>query len=116
VKKKKTRTLYVILRPGLLEFLPAAKKASLEIAPYTMWPRSLMSDILDRIDPSGLMITHWMTRDSHSEMLKRRLLVRTVMIDHKPEVYGKPGSNAIKVSLISGDENDVELWNLHDFF
>lgn len=116
VEKKKTRVLYVILRPGLREFLQAAKKASFEIVPFTMWPRSLMSDILDWIDPSGLIISHWMMRSSHSDMLKGRLLDRTVMVDHKPKIYGKPWSNAIKVSLFSGNANDVELWSLHSFF
>lgn len=51
VNKKKT-ALYVILRPGLGEFLKAAKKASFEIVAFTMWPQGLISDILDRIDPS----------------------------------------------------------------
>lgn len=115
---KKKMALYVILRPGLDKFLKAAKKASFEIVAFTMWPQGLISDILDRIDPSRRIISHcWLIQDTHSDMLKgRTLLDRTVMVDHEPRVHDKYWSNVIKVSPFFGDANDSELWSLLGFF
>lgn len=126
VTKEKTSTLYVTLRPGLHEFLQAAKKACFEIVTFTK-RRRYMSWILRQIDPTGEIITHQLFHDDCCpETGKRkdiidlnqtgRMLDRSVIIHYNPKSHVKPWCNAIKVGPFTGDTDDVELSTLLSFF
>ncbi|KAF3341349.1 putative C-terminal domain small phosphatase [Carex littledalei] len=94
VTKDTTLTLYVTLRPGLHEFLLAAKKACFEVVTFTWQPREYVSHILSQIDPTGEMISHKMFHNYCHEtgnrkavmdlMLTGRKLDRSVIIDKNP--------------------------------
>ncbi|KAF3341303.1 phosphatase PSR2 [Carex littledalei] len=126
VKNEKTSTLYVILRPGLHEFLHAAKKACFEIVTFTWWPQKYVSQILNQIDPNGQIITHKLFHNYFLKTGNRKAVMdltltgrmkdRSVIIDKNPNLCVKQWRNAIKVSPFTGDNNDDELWRLFSFF
>jgi Dullard-like phosphatase family protein len=120
-KTKKTWTLYVTLRPGLNEFLNAAKKACFEIVTFSK-PRCYMFPILNHIDPTGKLITHRLFHEYSFDpktvinLYKTgRMLDHSVIIDYNPKLHVKPWRNAIKVSKFTGNADDVELRSLVSF-
>jgi Dullard-like phosphatase family protein len=123
-KKEKTKTLYVTLRPGLIEFFQAAKKARFEIVTISK-PRYYTSHILNHIDPTGKIITHRLFYDYSFDPKNRknvidlyqtgRKLDHSVIIDYNPKFHVKPWCNAIKVTKFTGNADDVELQSMVSF-
>lgn len=124
-EKTSTSTLYVTLRPGLHQFLHAAKKACFEIVTFTWWPEKYISQILSKIDPTGEIITHklfdnYLLKIGNKKAvmdlkLTGRMQDRSVIIDKDPNLRVKQWRNAIKVNPFTGDSNDGELWRLFGF-
>lgn len=117
-------TLYVVKRPGLDEFLRAAA-ASFEVVVFSTAPESRASPVIDRLDPSGDLISHRLYRDScaagsSGEILKLDLsrtgrdLKRVIIVDDVEERYSKQRMNGIVVApFYDGDRRrDRELWRV----
>lgn len=126
VIKGKRRACYVVKRPGLDEFLRAAKNASVEVVIYTSACSEYANPIIDALDLTRKLITHRLYQNACTKRRKGlfmkdlvstgRQLDRCVIIDDDPKVHVKQWANAITVRPFLGDHADTDLMNLVKFF
>lgn len=125
VIKGKKRACYVIKRPGLDEFLCAAKNASIEVVVYTSECNEYADPIIDILDPTGKLITHRLYRNACTKcgnglfmkdlVSTGRQLDQSLIIDDNPKKHVKQWGNAIAVRPFLGDHTDTDLINLAKF-
>ncbi|KAK4794011.1 hypothetical protein SAY86_012005 [Trapa natans] len=115
---------YVLKRPGVDRFLRAISQ-SFEVVIFTAGLKEYASLVLDRLDPTGAMISHRLYRDSCREMEGKfvkdlsgmgRDLRRVVLVDDNPNAYGFQPENAMPIAPFIDDLKDAELGKLAKFF
>ncbi|KAK4770740.1 hypothetical protein SAY87_031272 [Trapa incisa] len=115
---------YVLKRPGVDKFLQAISER-FEVVIFTADLKEYASLILDRLDPTGAMVSYRLYRDSCREMEGKfvkdlsgmgRDLKRVVIVDDNPNAYGFQPENALPISPFIDDLKDVELGKLIKFF
>jgi Dullard-like phosphatase family protein len=126
VIKGKRRACYVVKRPGLDEFLRAAKNASLEVVIYTSGCSEYAGPIIDALDPTRKLITYRLFQNACTKrkngllmknlILTGRQLDRCVIIDDNPKLHVKQWANAIAVRPFLGDHADTDLIDLMKLF
>ncbi|KAH7568718.1 hypothetical protein ACOSP7_011746 [Xanthoceras sorbifolium] len=114
---------YVLKRPGVDAFLESISE-KYEVVVFTAGLKEYASLVLDRLDKKGL-ISHRLYRDSCKQFDGKfvkdlsevgRDLKKAVIVDDNPNAYHFQPENAIPVKPFTGDNCDVELLKLIDFF
>ncbi|XVE51511.1 hypothetical protein DITRI_Ditri02bG0047900 [Diplodiscus trichospermus] len=114
---------YVLKRPGVDFFLEEISK-KYEVVVFTAGLKQYASQLLDQIDPKGL-ISHRLYRDSckavEGKFLKDlsemgRDLGKVVIVDDNPNAYSLQPENAVPIRPFVEDGEDRELEKLLVFF
>lgn len=115
---------YVLKRPGVDRFLRTISER-FEVVVFTAGLKEYASLVLDRLDPTGEMISYRLYRDSCREMDGKfvkdlsglgRDLKRVVIVDDNPNAYGFQPENAMPITPFIDNLGDAELGKLMKFF
>ncbi|KAE8722984.1 putative Aquaporin NIP1.1 [Hibiscus syriacus] len=115
---------YVLKRPGVDFFLEEISKKR-EVVVFTAGLKQYASQVLDKLDPKGIFISHRLYRDSCKEVSGKfvkdlsgmgRDLSRIVIVDDNPNAYSLQPENAVPIRPFVADSEDRELEKLLQFF
>ncbi|XVF25589.1 hypothetical protein REPUB_Repub13aG0225000 [Reevesia pubescens] len=115
---------YVLKRPGVDFFLEEISKRY-EVVVFTAGLKQYASQVLDKLDPKGLLISYRLYRNSCKEVEGKfvkdlsemgRDLGKVVIVDDNPNAYSLQPENAVPIRPFVEDVEDRELMKLVTFF
>ena len=113
-------TNYLIIRPGLSQFLSKVKKYFEEIIIFTSSLYSYAEEIMKIIDPNKIISKIYSRKDCsfYNDIFYKDLnkikkdLSKTIIIDNYPETYLLQHFNGLPIPPFTGQNNDKELLKL----
>lgn len=113
--------LYVILRPGLADFLAWLKRPLVDVAVFTAGSESYAQAVVEHLDPYGVVIQQMLSRsmctptplqDAFCKDLGKLTndMSRTILVDNSPlSCMLQPENGLLIDDWYGGDPNDCEL-------
>ena len=115
--------VHVMARPGLVNFMEVVAR-HFEVVVFTASVDYYANPLLDRLDPSGTLITHRLFREScvlwQGNYIKDMSLLgrderRSIIVDNSPASYLLHPQNALPCTSFFDDKTDNELPRLGRF-